>query len=293
MTLPFVAPVVATVMVTAEAAPALTLTEELLKLQVGARFVVGEMLQVRLTVPVKEPAGVRARLNWALWPALTVCDGDEPDAEPRVKPAATVATPDRATVCGLPEALSEREIVPVRFPAVDGLNVAEIWQLPPAGSDTPHVLVSAKFEDATSPASWRLSSIGESDHLCSAGCTYHLRAKGKKIGRERNRRSQPCSNQCSRLWTARGAVADRKTGYRRTRGLGPIPCGGWRLRCKCNVHAAGPNRQTRPTGVGLGEVSAGRDAAEAEHNVAGIAQCDGLRKAGGADTLRSEVQRSG
>jgi hypothetical protein len=33
---------------------------------------------------------------------------------------------------------------PARFPATDGMNISEIWQVPPTGSAAPQLLVSEK-----------------------------------------------------------------------------------------------------------------------------------------------------
>jgi hypothetical protein len=54
--------------------------------------------------------------------------------------------PDRATVCGLFEALSETESVPVRAPTWVGVKTTAIWQLFPAANVAPHgVLPVAVF----------------------------------------------------------------------------------------------------------------------------------------------------
>jgi hypothetical protein len=57
---------------------------------------------------------------------------------------ATVPAPVRATVCGLPVALSVREIVPVTMPFATGVKVTEIVQLAPAAMVAVQLLVSAK-----------------------------------------------------------------------------------------------------------------------------------------------------
>ena len=51
--------------------------------------------------------------------------------------------PVRATVCGLPVALSVTVIVPAWLPVAVGVNVTLIVQLPPAATEAPQVLVSA------------------------------------------------------------------------------------------------------------------------------------------------------
>src|SRR5215471_1042894 len=52
--------------------------------------------------------------------------------------------PVRETVCGLLGALSEIFRVALRFPVAKGVNVIEIVQLPPAGTEVPQVFVCAK-----------------------------------------------------------------------------------------------------------------------------------------------------
>ena len=58
----------------------------------------------------------------------------------KLTPAAT-PVPDRATVCGLPVALSVTVIVPGWLPVAVGVNVTLIAQFAPAATDAPHVLV--------------------------------------------------------------------------------------------------------------------------------------------------------
>ncbi len=71
------------------------------------------------------------------WPAVVVT---EVGAEIEKSPVA----PERATVCGLPEASSVTLNVPVRVPSAVGRNVTLIEHLAPAASEPPQVLVSAK-----------------------------------------------------------------------------------------------------------------------------------------------------
>jgi hypothetical protein len=47
-------------------------------------------------------------------------------------------------LCGLCVALSMICTAPVRVPLAVGVNVIEIWQLPPAATEEPHVFDSAK-----------------------------------------------------------------------------------------------------------------------------------------------------
>ena len=51
--------------------------------------------------------------------------------------------PERATVCGLPVALSVTVIVPGRLPTAVGVNVTLMEQLAPAAREAPQVLVWA------------------------------------------------------------------------------------------------------------------------------------------------------
>ena len=78
--------VVETFTVTEVAELPVTLTE-LGTLQNGAGETTGAMLHVKLTVPLKDPAGVSAKLNVAVPPAVIVEELDPPDAMPKVKSA--------------------------------------------------------------------------------------------------------------------------------------------------------------------------------------------------------------
>jgi len=65
--------------------------------------------------------------------------------------------PDRAMVCGLPEALLLTRMVPVRLPASSGVNVTVKLHEAPAASDEPHVV-----DEAKSPAEgtiWEIESV--------------------------------------------------------------------------------------------------------------------------------------
>jgi hypothetical protein len=54
-----------------------------------------------------------------------------------VSAACTLPVPDKLTVCGLLEALSEIESVPVRAPAAVGAKTTPIWQVFPAANVAP------------------------------------------------------------------------------------------------------------------------------------------------------------
>src|ERR1035437_3940002 len=60
------------------------------------------------------------------------------------EPIATPQIPVRLIVCGLSLALSVIVTLPVRVPSAVGVKVTEMLQLPPAGTDVPQLLVSAK-----------------------------------------------------------------------------------------------------------------------------------------------------
>ena len=60
-------------------------------LHVSAGLTTGVMLQLRLTVPANDPEGISIKLNFALCPALTVCEVGAPEAAPSVKSAGEAA----------------------------------------------------------------------------------------------------------------------------------------------------------------------------------------------------------
>src|SRR5260221_6023947 len=55
-----------------------------------------------------------------------------------------IPVPVKATVCGLPPALSVTETAPVREPAAVGVKVTEIVQVPAAATEAPQVFVWLK-----------------------------------------------------------------------------------------------------------------------------------------------------
>jgi len=120
------------------------ITEDGLNLQVGGSVTAAEPCSVMLpqesaTLWLNPPADVTVTVVAADPPAET--DVGEKAAAEIVKPA---PAPDRTIFCGLSEASSATVTAPARLPVVVGLNVIEIWQLPPAASDVLHVLVSPK-----------------------------------------------------------------------------------------------------------------------------------------------------
>ena len=88
------------------------------------------------------PEGVTLSVNVADWPAVMLPEAGE--AESEKSPVLLEPVPDRATVCGLPEALSVMLRVPVRVPVAVGLKVTLMAQLLPAATELPQVLVWAK-----------------------------------------------------------------------------------------------------------------------------------------------------
>lgn len=131
----------------AEVAEPLTMLTEAGTLQTSAGVAAGVRPHVRFTVPLKVPAGVRAKLKVAVWPAEIV-EELEPDAIPIVKSGAAVPVPESATVCGLPAALSVIVRFAAALPATAGTKMTEIWQLLPAGKDVLQVFVSVKTPEA-------------------------------------------------------------------------------------------------------------------------------------------------
>lgn len=113
------------VAVTMSGVSPLSWTAELDRLQAGAGFAAGVMLQLRFTVPVKEPVGATAIPKVALCPAAIVCEVCDPGADPTVKSGAANPMPESATVTGLPP-LCVMVMLPVAFPAADGEKLTEI-----------------------------------------------------------------------------------------------------------------------------------------------------------------------
>jgi hypothetical protein len=86
----------------------------------------GAPLQLKLIVALKPGVAVRLRLYLAAWPAVTVAVVDEPDAAASAK---SRPVPVRATVWGLPAALSENERVPAACPPEVGVKSRATVQL--------------------------------------------------------------------------------------------------------------------------------------------------------------------
>jgi len=121
-------------------------TEELDNVQVGAGLTTGAIAQLKFTVPPKEPVDSSAIVKLAVDPGFIVWETGEPEAAPKLKFGGAVATPDKATVCGLPGALSLIIRFAVREPAAVGVKVTLTTQLPPADNELPHLLVWEKSE---------------------------------------------------------------------------------------------------------------------------------------------------
>jgi hypothetical protein len=62
-----------------------------------------------------------------------------------------IPVPLKETVCGLPDALSVKESVPLRLPEAVGVKVTLIVQLAAEASVAPQLFVSAKFALAVTP----------------------------------------------------------------------------------------------------------------------------------------------
>lgn len=100
-------------------------------MQTGAGVTAGVIVQLSLTIPLNDPAGVTARLKDAVCPAVMLAELEDPLAVAISKSAAAVAVPDRATVCGLLTALSAIFIPAVAFPTVVGLKTTVMVQVAP------------------------------------------------------------------------------------------------------------------------------------------------------------------
>ena len=116
-------------------------TDELDKLQIGAGFTAGVMLQLRLTVPLNEPEGRISKLKCALCPGLMVWEVGAPGAAPMRKSGGAMPAPERGDICGLPGAVSLTAMLAVRDPPAVGVNVTLTVQLPAADKEFPQLLV--------------------------------------------------------------------------------------------------------------------------------------------------------
>ena len=99
--------------------------------QTGAGMTEGVTAQVRLTVPLNDPAGVTARSKDAVCPAAMVAELEDPEAGPIEKFGVNVAVPDNATACGLPTALSVIARLAAAFPPALGVKTTLMMQLAP------------------------------------------------------------------------------------------------------------------------------------------------------------------
>jgi hypothetical protein len=122
------AAVVATVTATGAAEPPVTLTEAG-TVQTGAGVTAGVRPQVRLTVPLNDPTGVRAKPKVAVSPAEIVDELDPPDAIPIVKSGAAFPVPDNARSWDPEPALSAIIRFALAAPAAVGVKVILIVQL--------------------------------------------------------------------------------------------------------------------------------------------------------------------
>jgi hypothetical protein len=108
----------------------------------------GAPVQVKVTVWLNPPSPARLKVYVADCPGLTAAKVEEPEEAASVK---SCPAPLSATLCGLPEALSEILIVPARLPPAVGLKVTEIEQLAPVLTVVLHVLVWEKSPLAVMP----------------------------------------------------------------------------------------------------------------------------------------------
>jgi hypothetical protein len=108
----------------------------------------GAPVQAKLTVSLNPPSPARLKVYVADCPGATVAEVEEPEEAASVK---SCPAPLSATLCGLPEALSEILIVPARLPPAVGLKVTEIEQLAPVLTVVLHVLVWEKSPLAVMP----------------------------------------------------------------------------------------------------------------------------------------------
>jgi hypothetical protein len=127
---PVPAALVDTFAFTAAAVPWVTLTEAG-TVQIGAGVTAGVIAQLRLTVPLNDPAGVTARLKDAVCPAVMVAEFADPVVGAMAKSGAAVAVPDKARLCGLLSALSAIFRPAVALPAAVGLKTTLMVQLAP------------------------------------------------------------------------------------------------------------------------------------------------------------------
>lgn len=88
---------------------------------------VGAPVHVMEACPAN-PAPPMESVYFAVPPAVTVADPDEPDGRAKPMLGTPTATPVSATDCGLPVALSVTIKVAEAFPTADGLNVMLIVQ---------------------------------------------------------------------------------------------------------------------------------------------------------------------
>ncbi len=85
-------------------------------------------LQETVTASLNPPEGENDNGNVADCPAETVAEVEPPGGTEMMM---SVPWPDRVTACGLPGALSEIVIAPVRAPVAVGVKVTLIMQVPP------------------------------------------------------------------------------------------------------------------------------------------------------------------
>ena len=118
------------------------------------------------------PSLATLRVYVADCPGETVAEGEEPDADVTVK---SWPVPLSATACGLPGALSEMLMLPLRVPPAVGLKVTLIVQLAPSLTLLPQLFVCEKspltvIPEIDSPAFPELVRV----MACATAGPFHL-----------------------------------------------------------------------------------------------------------------------
>ncbi len=96
-------------------------------MQTGAGVAAGVIVQLRLTIPLNDPAGVTARLNDAVCPAVTVAEFEDPLAV-AISEICRRCTHTGPQFAGCLPALSAIFIPAVAFPAAIGLKTTVMVQ---------------------------------------------------------------------------------------------------------------------------------------------------------------------
>jgi hypothetical protein len=114
--------------VIAAVAPWVTVTDAGTE-QAGPVVTEGVIAQVRLTVPLNDPAGVTERLKDAVCPAAMVAEFEDPDAGDIEKSGTAAPVPDTTSCCEPVPALSATMRLALDPPVAVGANATLIVQL--------------------------------------------------------------------------------------------------------------------------------------------------------------------